>query len=252
VKTKPSTKLVELVKEIQREVARTDSAYKENFVPGLITHPIPYFGNLEEADVLTIGLNPSPGEFVKGRWPDRTLAPEKLACELHNYFQRINVPWHPWFDKWSTAFRRLDEALRYEKGKVAHVDLSPRATKVASQAPKPDVFAKMIQHDLQWLPALLECAKSVQILFIAGAVNKKKYLIEFLAKHGPENHISVIRRDSNRRRSLGFYELRFCSRCFRVFFSGSGPSARDQGAKLVQNFSDYRDAIRKLLFGNTD
>jgi len=245
VKTKPSAKLVELVEKIQREVAQTNSAYEQNFVPGLATHPIPYFGKLEEAGVLTIGLNPSPGEFEPGRWRDRTLAPEELAWELHNYFHRI-VQRHPWFDKWSAAFRQLNESLQYENGRVAHVDLSPRATKVASQVLNPDVFAEMIRHDLRWLPDLLECAKSAQLLLIAGAVNKRKYLIEFLAKHGQDYDVRVVRRDDSRRRAFGFYDMRFRSRCLPVCFSGSSPSARDRGAKLAQNISGHRDAILKL------
>jgi hypothetical protein len=245
VKTKPSAKLVELVAKIQQEVAKTDSAYEVNLVKELATHPIPYFGKLEEAEVLTIGLNPSPGEFKNGRWHGRTLATEDLACELHNYFHCV-VPGHPWFDKWSAAFRQLNETQQYENGRVAHVDLSPRATEVVSQVPNPDVFDEMIRHDLRWLPDLLECAKSAQLLFMAGAVNKRKYLIEFLAKHGQGDGIRVIRREDSRRRTLGFYDLHFRSRCLPVFFSGSGPSARDRGAKLAQNISDHRDAILKL------
>jgi hypothetical protein len=242
VNTKPSAKLVELVEEIQRDVPKTDSAYAENFISGLATHPIPYFGKLEQADVLTIGLNPSPGEFENGRWPDQTLAAERLADELHNYFRRT-VPWHPWFDKWSAAFRQLDETLRYEDGRVAHIDLSPRATQIASLVPKPEIFAKMLQHDMQWLPALVECAKAARILLVAGTVTQRKYLIEFLTIHGGDNHIRVERRDGSSRRPLGFYDLHFRSRSLPAFFSGSGPSARDRGTKLIRNYSDNREEI---------
>lgn len=242
MKTKPSARLVELVEKIQHKVAKTDSAYADNFVSGLATHPIPYFGKLEQAGVLTIGLNPSPGEFENGRWPHQTLAPERLADELHNYFCRA-VPWHPWFDKWSAAFRQLDETLRYQTGRVAHIDISPRATQIASLVPKPETFAEMLRHDMQWLSALVECAKAARILLVAGTVNQQKYLIEFLAIHGGDNHIRVERSDGSRRRPLGFFELHFRSRSLPAFFSGSGPSARDRGAKLIQNYSDNREEI---------
>jgi hypothetical protein len=160
VKTKPTAKLVELVANIQQSVETTNPQFAENFESDLNTHPIPYFGRLESAEVLTVGLNPSPGEFRNGRWPRQPLEAELLACKLHDYFQCNDFSSHPWFEKWSAAISKLDRGWQYQTGQIAHVDLSPRATSVASQVPKSDVFAKMIQHDLQWLPDLLECAKS--------------------------------------------------------------------------------------------
>src|SRR5204862_7310800 len=83
-------------------------------------------------------------------------------------------------------------------------------------------------------------------VLVAGVVNQQKYLIEFLAAYGDENHIRVERTDGSKRRPLGFYELHFHTRSLPVFFSGSGPSARDRGRKLVQNFSDHREKIFAL------
>src|ERR1017187_6746211 len=187
--------LIELVAEIQKQVEKTNPIYTKNFVPGLITHPIPFFGKLEEAEILTVGLNPSPREFENKRWPNFKVYPEFLTFELHNYFENDNRLWHPWFDKWATATSQLETDLQYKSGRVAHIDLSPRATEVMSQIPEAETFAEMIREDLVWLPSLIKCAKSAKILLIAGAVNKKKYLIEFLAKHGREYQITVVRND---------------------------------------------------------
>lgn len=251
MKSKPSSKLIGLVAKIQKQVENTNSTYAENFVSNLITHPIPFFGKLEEAEILTVGLNPSPREFDNARWPDSKIAPELLASELYKYFENDYRLWHPWFEKWAAATSQLETNLQYKSGRVAHIDLSPRATQVMSRVPEVETFAKMIREDLVWLPALIECAKSAKILLIAGAVNREKYLIEFLAKHGREYQIAVVRKDDGTSRSLGFYELRVGSRSLPVFFSGSSPSARDKGEKLTRNISTHREKIFKLLADST-
>ena len=247
MKSKPSSKLIELVAEIQKQVEKTHPIYAGNFVSNLVTHPIPFFGKLAEAEILTVGLNPSPREFDNARWPVFKIAPEFLASELYNYFENDHRLWHPWFEKWATATSQLETNLQYKSGRVAHIDLSTRATQVMSRVPKVEVFAKMIREDLVWLSALIECAKSVKILLIAGAVNREKYLIEFLAKHGREYQITVIRKVDGTSRSLGFYELHIGSHSLPVFFSGSSPSARDNGEKLARNISTHREKILKLF-----
>ena len=49
--------------------------------------PIPFFGSLASARILTFGLNPSAGEFAVGRsWPAQ-LSAEALAKRLVGYFK---------------------------------------------------------------------------------------------------------------------------------------------------------------------
>jgi hypothetical protein len=247
MKLKPSSKLIKLVSEIQKQVENTNLTYGENFVSNLITHPIPFFGRLEEAEILTVGLNPSPREFENERWTNSNIDPELLASELYTYFENEHRRWHPWFDKWMAATSQLETNLQYKSGQVAHIDLSPRATEVASRVPQVETFTKMIRDDLVWFPALIECAKSARILLMAGTVNEEIYLVEFLEKHGREHQVSVVRKDGGTRRSLGFYELHIGSRSLPVFFSGSGPSARDNGEKLTRNISTHCNAILELL-----
>jgi hypothetical protein len=85
---------------------------------------------MESAVVLTVGLNPSPGEFRHGRWPRLPLGAELLACRLHDYFQSNDFPSHPWFEKWAAAISKLDGDWQYQTGQIAHIDLSPRATRL--------------------------------------------------------------------------------------------------------------------------
>src|SRR5919109_899479 len=60
--------LIDLVAEVIHQVRSSNAAFARNLVPDLLTWPIPFFGDPIEAQVLTIGLNPSPGEFADGRW----------------------------------------------------------------------------------------------------------------------------------------------------------------------------------------
>ena len=236
-----------MLRKFKKKVEKTHPIYAGNFEANLVTHPIPFFGKLEEAEILTVGLNPSPREFDNARWSDFKIAPKLLASELYRYFENDRRPWHPWFDKWAAATSQLQTNLQYQAGRVAHIDLSPRATKVMSRVPEAETFTKMIREDLVWFPALIQCAKFAKILLIAGAVNKQQYLIEFLIRYGSAYQITIVRNDGGKNRSWGGYELRAGSRSLPVFFSGSGPSARDQGVKLARNISTHRAEIFRHL-----
>ena len=87
-------------------VARTDETYRNNFKSGLTTFPIPFFGNILTAKVLTIGVNPSADEFVGRNWPDR-LDADALTHRLLHYFDLPPGP-HPWFSPWTEAIALLD------------------------------------------------------------------------------------------------------------------------------------------------
>jgi hypothetical protein len=59
--------------------------------PGVMTHAVPFFGDVEAAQVLTVGVNPSAGEFVGRAWPG-TMTPSALAELLTAYFSRARAP----------------------------------------------------------------------------------------------------------------------------------------------------------------
>jgi hypothetical protein len=87
--------------------------------------PIPFFGRLDTAIVLTVGVNPSADEFRADRatiWRGVTSSAD-LLNRLTSYFE--SAP-HPWFGPWRSALNLLGVA--YENGTAAHLDLSARAT----------------------------------------------------------------------------------------------------------------------------
>src|SRR6266446_4466058 len=86
------------------EVKRTKPQYPRNAVRGC---PIPFFGNVLEARVLTVGVNPSSTEFNGDRQWQEPLSQPEWQERLLNYFKWPEVPAHAWFETWSICLELL-------------------------------------------------------------------------------------------------------------------------------------------------
>ena len=58
------------VAEVWRETKHSSEKFPELFRNGEPKYPIPFFGNLLKAEILTVGLNPSADEFNNRGWKD--------------------------------------------------------------------------------------------------------------------------------------------------------------------------------------
>ena len=85
----PSQQIVAMVQQLQAHTPFGNPAYAGLFPPNCQYHPIPFFGPLEAARVITIGLNPSSGEFASWRLWNSQLSAHDLASRLHNYFRLV-------------------------------------------------------------------------------------------------------------------------------------------------------------------
>lgn len=84
-------------------VARTRGWYAPLMPMQAETPPIPFFGRLGRARIVTLGLNPSTRELAGSRrWPPR-LDAEGLTCRLAAYFESDDPPPMDWFAPWATA-----------------------------------------------------------------------------------------------------------------------------------------------------
>jgi hypothetical protein len=238
--TAPSS-LVQLVREIQDDVAATDGQYAALYRERP-THPIPFFGPLPDARVVTIGRNPSAGEFDHNEWPI-LLSAAALTERLLGYFE---AP-HPWFLPWDRALAALGCTYRTD---AAHLDLSPRA--IRSTVPKhlaTDFHAMMLQ-DLRWLPALLDAAPQLQLVLMAGSVTGNSYISEFVGRYGARVGLQL---EGAPRRGAGRgwvqdHVLVCGLRRLPVYFCSSGPSARMTSAYLVAERVEHDAArLRKHL-----
>jgi len=166
----PSKQLIELVAEIQESVRISDAEYtglypKDNQGNEFLRHPVPFFGDLENAEILTLGVNPSASEFVDyfsddRDWPDEMSAPQ-LSLRLVNYFRHWNPPPYAWFTALETILRRNHCSYLFN---TAHIDLSPRATRGMKEfLGEPQQFLDMINKDaIEWLPKILLSAKKLK------------------------------------------------------------------------------------------
>jgi len=166
----PSTKLIEWVAEIQESVRISDNECPDLYPTDnqgnqFLRHPVPFSGDLENAEVLTLGVNPSAGEFVdrfsNGRdWSDEMSAAQ-LSLRLVNYFRHWNPPPHAWFTSLKTILRRNHCSYLFN---TAHIDFSPRATRGMKEfSDEPEHFLDMVNRDaLEWLPKILSSAKKLK------------------------------------------------------------------------------------------
>jgi hypothetical protein len=143
-----------------------------------LKHPVPFFGDLENAEILTLGVNPSAGEFVDqfsdGRdWPDEISA-AKLFLRLVNYFRHWNPPPHAWFTSLETIHRRNQCSYLFN---AAHIDLSPRATRGMKEfLEEPQHFLDVVNKDaLEWLPKILLLAKKLKKIRIRWKIVSQGY-----------------------------------------------------------------------------
>ena len=121
----PSPSLKKLVAKMQLGSGEARASLGDLLIPRVPFHPIPFFGNLESAKIITIGLNPAITEFAKHRGWKPSLDEEELTFRLVNYFRLAGIlypPPHSWFSDIS-EFLHIIECP--QKIAAAHVDLCP-------------------------------------------------------------------------------------------------------------------------------
>ena len=122
----PNRELVGHVAEIQETFATIPQQTRQ--LLSIKPCPIPFFGNLDHARIVTVGLNPSSTEFAEWRGWDAKCNLDELTSRLVNYFRLANVkfpPPHAWFGEILEAsyILRCPHAIA-----AVHVDLCPWAT----------------------------------------------------------------------------------------------------------------------------
>ena len=225
-------------------VKDTDQNYTENYENGLTTYPIPFFGNIETAKILTVGVNPSNGEFKNRGWPEE-LSTQSLTERLLNYFSLETTPPHPWFRDWDEAVNVLN--CSYQKGEVAHLDLSPRATIPMGQAPNQIKFLEMVKNDIGWFFRLLSLCKNAKLLMMAGSVTNKYYINELIQEHAGEHGFDLLFKFKRGGKGPTFiHKLKGNNINLPVFFCGVSPSARNSQI-LIQRINERREKLLSYL-----
>ena len=223
-------------------VHKTRDLFLDVAVPGSHTMPIPFFGDIERAEILTVGVNPSSGEFRKNRnWPQGDATAEFLEPRLRNYFRSDNPASHRWFSPWEESLKMLNG--RSYKSCAAHLDLSPRATVTIPTDGHPcETFLEMVESDLPIFFETVLLCRSAKVLLLAGTVTPRYYMNEFLQKHRPLSGFEL--HGEFHRQPGGWmscrHDLVSKDGLFRlpVFFFSRGPKYPDDLFQLVRQKRD--------------
>ncbi|MDP9179265.1 MAG: hypothetical protein M3O61_16435, partial [Gemmatimonadota bacterium] len=150
--------------QLMAHVVETDSRFASLYRPAHVTQPIPFFGPISDAAVVTVGVNPSAGEFDRDRlWPVEAMRGTDLAKRLTEYFRSKRH--HPWFEGWMGGLAKagVDSTSGY-----AHLDLSSRATfsfgkftrGASADAQSKKLFLEMVECDLPHFSNFLDLCDS--------------------------------------------------------------------------------------------
>jgi hypothetical protein len=235
----PSEKISPIREHLRRvidHVQKTRDQFRDLTVEGLNTMPIPFFGDIEKAEIITVGVNPAATEFSKNRkWRATEATPEYLETRLRNYFRSDDPIYHTWFSPWIESLKVLND--RTYGSHSAHLDLSPRATKPMRKLPSAR-FLEMIELDLRFFFETILLCRSAKVVLIAGAVTNRFYINEFLQKHAPQFGFE-LQGEFHRHSGGGMtciHDLVSKDGDFRipVFFFSRGPACRNDLSQLVR------------------
>lgn len=213
--------------------------------PGVIAHPIPFFGRILDAQVATVGINPSATEFENRKWPS-AISPEQLFTRLHGYFENPDVPRHPWFSKWEDALQPLN--VSYAEGTAAHLDISARATKSMGSIPPPQrqLFETMLAQDCSGFFELLPLMPRLKLLYLAGCTSRR-YLHDFLQREAPRFGYQLKGDvESVGQGRTGWFNLTGPDLSLPVFFCSVSPSSRTSDL-LIERTHAHAQKIRTYL-----
>jgi hypothetical protein len=154
-----------IVKLVENELAwfsEVRAGHPGLFPPQDNLYPIPFFGDIRRADVLTLALNPAWTEFREERyWLPTTQAPAvapTLASRLLHYFDLPVPEQHQWFDNCQKALLYI--GCSYERN-AAHIDVHPLPTNFVRDLGHQDAEALRVIIDNRSASHLLEVLKLV-------------------------------------------------------------------------------------------
>ncbi len=216
-------------------------------------YPVPCFGQLETADILTLGANPSADGMHFGEnnywpeWNNDDLA-IRLICQCCcGYFDNNQAV--RWFGRWNSILEQLDASYysigdRRKRLLAAHIDISPRPTRSmrACQNISATLWNEMMTCDRNYLHELLTIAGNARCILIAGTASRSTYVFDAFRKAFPAWGVANIRHPHSP--SILWNGLAFGQRNIGGWSSCVGPTF----AGLNLNFNnDVRIHLREQL-----
>lgn len=182
----PTPSLRQLVAEMQNGADEARARLGDLLLPSVRLHPIPFFGNLESANVITIGLNPAITEFAKNREWKSSLNAEDLTLRLVNYFRLGGIKYptpHVWFGEISEFLHIVKCSQRIA---AAHVDLCPWTSiaPIRLSAAQRNRFWNFVDEQMErWLAkTLIYAQRTVKLIIILESPNPSEFELERQAR----------------------------------------------------------------------
>ena len=246
--SKAEQRLRSVVAEIEADISKTDADCEKLYGSSSLAHPrpVPFFGKVHEAQYLTLSPNPSPDD-IGAPTPN---------CDLAQYcfdYFHSGLALHRFFPDWESGLAALSPCQLSYSNNLAHVDLSPRATRSLTSVNKSKdhkLFKQMIDHDVRHLFRILDVVwPHLRGLFAAGAGTKSEYIDRVLGEHGREFGFELQPPAKAREARPRLYEISYQGQSRPLFFCPIGPSARRPGQQeqFRAQFSENATLLRQVF-----
>ncbi|NOS69526.1 MAG: hypothetical protein HOP33_06320 [Verrucomicrobia bacterium] len=162
--------IVALVDKEMAAFRELQLAHPSLFPDNNTLYPIPFFGDIRRAEVVTLALNPAHPEFVpERRWPigcgSGSLTAVGLTNRLLSYFDSPRTRRHQWFDVCEQGLAAL--GCSYQTN-AAHVDVHPFPTKFARH---------LNQNEKRILGEVIKTQSPEHMLSVLGLCNRVKLIV---------------------------------------------------------------------------
>ncbi len=163
--------IVELVEKEMTQFRELRLAHPNLFPENNNLYPIPFFGDIRRAELITLALNPSCREFDLDRhWPanngPEALTPSDLTNRLLSYFHLRKVKRYGWLDECEKGLLML--GCSYQRN-AAHIDLHPLPTRFANRLNAEEAAALreiVLTRSAKHLMSVLEMCERVKLIVV--------------------------------------------------------------------------------------
>ncbi len=255
---------------LSRNLGKWSKDLRNEIIPD--TTPVPFFGDFENATIISIGINPSSEEFPslinkrrlchlsdlkqpidyykEGLTAMTSEEAIRISKSLLNYFE-IN-PYKDWFDLAETAINGAGATFYKNKEKssnfkiACHVDLFPWATKAYSRLDS-SVQKELKLENSEFMMHFIESERVEKVIFFGNdSKNGCKDAAEYLGIELGIKKIKSIKGRFGVTFEVGDFEVAGNSK--RYFLTTSGPSARTKGDKFTElNKNEVHISFAKFI-----
>jgi hypothetical protein len=247
--------LQKFIEAVILDVNATRHFSAENEKSSKRSYEAPFFGSPNDALVATVGLNPSPTEFERGRWPAPPLSSEIHLERLVKYFCPSAQASHNWFATWELALHHIGRSYSRD---VVHLDLSPRPTIPVSRCPNRVLFGHMVDSDIKWFFSMLSELTALRGLLVAGSTYRMNsrgnasaiYLDKVIQIAAPRFGFVLSEKkvlDTSAPIASCYWLTGSHKRRIPVFFCGSSPSSRSRAA-LIARVRQHSELLKSAGF----